>query len=62
MKRLLIICLLAGSFTLNNLPALLAADGGPAPEKSDKKAPRHVPFHGKVDTLDKSAGTLATTK
>ena len=58
MKRLLIICLLAGSFTLNNLPGLLAADGAPAPEKSDKKAPRHVPFHGKVDTLDKSAGTL----
>jgi hypothetical protein len=58
MKKLLVLCLLLGSFTLN-IPILTAAEGGPTPaEKGEKKSARHVPFHGKVDTMDKAAGTL----
>jgi len=60
MKKLLVLCLLTGLTALSNIASLTlnAADNPSTPaEKSDKK-PRHVPFHGKVDTLDKSAGTL----
>jgi hypothetical protein len=58
MKKLLVLCLLLGSFTLN-IPILTAAEGGATPaEKGEKKSARHVPFHGKVDTMDKAAGTL----
>lgn len=60
MKKLLVLCLIAGLTALGSIPNLEAADDSPpAPaEKSEKKGPRHVPFHGKVDTLDKTAGTL----
>jgi hypothetical protein len=61
MKKLLVLCLLAAIPALSNVSTLSAADNPSAPvdktEKSDKK-PRHIPFHGKVDTLDKAAGTL----
>ena len=60
MKKLLVLGLIAGFTALGSIPNLNAADDSPpAPaEKSEKKGPRHVPFHGKVDTLDKAAGTL----
>ena len=64
MKKLLVLCLLTGFIALGSNPTLNAADNPSAPadkpdkaEKTDRK-PRHVPFHGKVDTLDKAAGTL----
>lgn len=40
----------------------LSAADKPAPtengDKADKKAAKHVPFHGKIDGLDKDAKTL----
>jgi hypothetical protein len=58
MKKLIVLCLILGSFTLN-IPTVSAAEGAPpSGEKGEKKSTRHVPFHGKVETVDKSAGTL----
>jgi hypothetical protein len=63
MKKLLVLCLLAGLTALTSTSYSKAADDAPAPapaDKTEKKTPsnRHVPFHGKVDVLDKTAGTL----
>jgi hypothetical protein len=61
MKKLLVLCLIAGLTATGSILNLKAADDSPAPAgKSEKKAPapRHIPFHGKVDTLDKEGGTL----
>ena len=59
MKKLLVLCLITGSSLLGHIAGLQADDKGPPPaEKHEKKNQRYVPFHGKVDTLDKVAGTL----
>src|SRR5262245_1643964 len=63
MKKLSTLCLIAAATALCNLH-LTAADHKPAPaekgekgEKGEKKT-KHLPFHGKVDAVDKNAKTL----
>src|SRR5262245_1472260 len=59
MKKLLVLCLITGLTAAGSILNLNAADDSPPPAgKSERKAPRHIPFHGKVDTLDKESGTL----
>ena len=72
MKKLLILGLLAGIAVqgqLNTHAQPRAAEATPAgasgkaekaakSEKAEKKNQRYVPFHGKVDVLDKAAGTV----
>jgi len=58
MKKLLTLCLIAALTTLCNLN-LTAADNKSTPaEKGEKKGPKHLPFHGKLDAIDVSAKTL----
>ncbi len=58
MKKLSTLCLIAALTALCNI-AVTAADDKPAPaEKGEKKATKHLPFHGKVDAVDKTAKTL----
>ena len=58
MNKLFTLCLIAAITALCNLSGT-AADSKPAPgEKGEKKGADHVPFHGKVDAIDKIAKTL----
>ena len=58
MKKLSTLCLIAALAAFSSIPGI-AAEQKPAPaEKGEKKATKHLPFHGKVDTIDKNAKTL----
>ena len=60
MKKLLVICLI-GIISSLGTHALKAADHKPnaAEKDSGKKAgPKHVPFHGTIDSIDKDAKTI----
>jgi len=51
------LCLIAAMTALCSLP--VSAADKPAPsEKGEKKAAKHLPFHGKVEAVDKNAKTL----
>ena len=57
MKKIISLCLIAAAalFATVDLPAAEK----PAPgEKAEKKAPKHVPFHGKIGSIDKVAKTI----
>ena len=58
MKKLLSLAVIAvfSAFCAVSAPA---ADKKPDPtEKGEKKAATHIPFHGKIDGLDKAAKTI----
>jgi hypothetical protein len=58
MKKLLVLCLTAALTVLGFTAHLKAAEESPdKPPKSENKN-RYVPFHGKVDHLDKAGRTL----
>ena len=51
MKKLLSICLI-GIFTSLSVPLVHAADKPAPAENGEKKAPRGLPFHGKIAAVD----------
>ena len=60
MKQLLSVYLITATSVFGALFAK-AADKVPAPvqqEKSDKKDARHIPFHGKIEAIDKTAKSI----
>ena len=70
MKKLIVLGLLAGTALLGQLTTPIAnadtteksppaaAEKGEKAAKAEKKNQRYVPFHGKVDLVDKTAGTV----
>ena len=57
MKRLATLCIIA-AFTSLCIPNVTAADKPAPAEKGEKKAPKHIPFHGKVASVNQSAKTI----
>jgi hypothetical protein len=57
MKKLVILCLIAVLTTLCHVN-LTAADKPTPAENGEKKGPKHAPFRGKIDGLDKAARTV----
>ena len=58
MKNSLLLSVLAG-FLACAIPHLQAAEGKPAaPTKSEKAKPGYIPFHGKIDSIDKAAKSI----
>jgi hypothetical protein len=57
MKRIIALCLVAVVSAFSSI-TLLAADTPTPAAKGEKKATKHIPFHGKVGAIDKSARTL----
>lgn len=58
MKNSLLLSLLAG-FLACAIPHLQAAEGKPAaPATTEKAKPGYIPFHGKVDSIDKAAKSI----
>ena len=57
MKKIITICLLAAFAVATNLN-LVAADKPAPAEKGEKKAPRSLPFRGKIEAVDKVAKTI----
>ena len=57
MQKLFLSCLIAALSALSSLNA--TADDKPVPSaKTEKKAAKHVPFHGKIAAIDTEANTL----
>ena len=61
MKKLVILCLIAVLTTLSHVN-LAAADKPTPAENGEKKGPKHAPFRGKIDGLDKAAGIAAVQR
>jgi hypothetical protein len=57
MKRIIALGLIAAVTAFSSL-TLSAADKPTPGEQGEKKAAKHVPFHGKLDAIDKSAKSL----
>jgi hypothetical protein len=57
MKKLIVLSIIAAFAAFSNLNGVAADKPAPA-EKGEKKAPRHIPFHGKIGAVDKEAKTL----
>ena len=57
MKKLFALCLVAAVAAFYSIN-LTAADKPAPTEKGAKKGPQHIPFHGKIGAVDKSANTL----
>ena len=57
MKTLIALCLIA-AFTSFSAPRSIGADKPVPAEKPAAKAPRSIPFHGKVASVDKDAKVL----
>lgn len=57
MKKLIAICLLA-AFASASTFNLTAADTPVPAEKGEKKAPKSLPFRGKIAAVDKVANTI----
>jgi hypothetical protein len=55
MNKLLVLCLITALTALSNI-TVTGADSKPAP--AEKKASKHIPFHGKADAVDKNAKTI----
>ena len=58
MKQLLMAFITAGAIALCNAGVNAADDQAPPTTKSERKGPTHIPFHGKLDALDKTTKTL----
>lgn len=60
MKQLVAITLVSLLTAFSSLHLVAADKAAPAEkgENAEKKAPKHVPFHGKIDALDKEAKTI----
>jgi hypothetical protein len=57
MQKLLLSCIVA-ALTALSTATIVAADKPTPAEKGEKKAAKHIPFHGKVAAIDKDARTL----
>ena len=57
MKTLIALCLIT-AFTSFSAPRSIGADKPVPAEKPAAKAPRSIPFHGKVASVDKDAKVL----
>lgn len=56
-KKLIAFCIIAAFASLTN-PIVFGADKPVPSEKGEKKAPKHLPFRGKVAAVDQSAKTI----
>lgn len=57
MKALITACVIT-LVTLTSVPMLRAADKAVPAEKGEKKAAKHIPFHGTIAAVDKNAKTI----
>ncbi len=58
MKKLVVTLLTALSLIVLAADAQSAEEQGPPASKSERKGPKHIPFHGKLEAVDKEAKTL----